>query len=270
MGSTASQPTSLHFTLISNKRAADTLLREAERKDRYLEECHDDRSNGLARKQMTYAANSISPHEAEQYRAILHNMLPQIPVRLRADLQDIQIISLMPTADGGMPHTRPTNLICFPNLSQVSSLSTMIHELWHVHQRMYPAVWVSVFDKMGWKPWGGTIPSSIEHNRRFNPDTIDHPLWIYQNQWIPIPVFQDMSRPSVDQVDIWFYHPYQQYHVKSVPPELKSEFPLAPPSAYEHPNELTAYVLSEPDRYKSSPGFRTLLETVGQLSIRVD
>ena len=136
MGSTASQPTSLHFTLISNKRAADTLLREAERKDRYLEECHDDRSNGLARKQMTYAANSISPHEAEQYRVILHNLLPQIPMRLRADLQDIQIISLMPTADGGMPHTRPPNLICFPNLSQVSSLSTMIHELWHVHQRM--------------------------------------------------------------------------------------------------------------------------------------
>jgi len=176
----------------------------------------------------------------------------------------------MPTADGGMPHTRPPNLICFPNLSQVSSLSTMIHELWHVHQRMYPAVWLAVFDKMGWKPWGGTIPSSIERNRRFNPDTIDHPLWIYQNQWIPIPVFQDMSRPSVDQVDIWFYHPYQQYHIKSVPPELKEDFPTVPPSAYEHPNELTAYVLSEPDRYKSSPGFRTLLETVGQLSIRVD
>ena len=270
MGNSGSHPTPLYFTLISNKRAADTLLREAERKDRYLEECHDDRSNGLARKQMTYAANSISPHEAEQYRVILHNLLPQIPMRLRADLQDIQIISLMPTADGGMPHTRPPNLICFPNLSQVSSLSTMIHELWHVHQRMYPAVWLTVFEKMGWKPWLGTIPPSMERNRRFNPDTIDHPLWIYQNQWIPIPVFQDMSRPSVDQVDIWFYQPYEKYHIKSIPPELKVEFPLAPPSAYEHPNELTAYVLSEPDRYKSSPGFRTLLETVGQLSIRVD
>ena len=147
MGNSGSHPTPLYFTLISNKRAADILLREAEQKDMYLEECHDDRSNGLARKQMTYAANSISPQEAEQYRAVLHNILPQIPARLRMDLQEICILSLMPTADGGMPHTRPTNLICFPNLSQVSSLSTMIHELWHVHQRMYPAVWLAVFDK---------------------------------------------------------------------------------------------------------------------------
>ena len=128
MGNTASQPTSLHFTLISNKQVADAVLREAERKDMYLEECHDDRSNGLARKQMTYTANSISPQETEQFRAILHNILPQIPIRLRMDLQEIRILSLMPTADGGMPHTRPPNVICFPNLSQVSSLSTMIHD----------------------------------------------------------------------------------------------------------------------------------------------
>jgi hypothetical protein len=270
MGNSDSHPTPLYFTLISNKRAADILLREAEQKDMYLEECHDDRSNALARKQMTYTANSISPQEAELYRAILHKTLPQIPVRLRMDLQEIQIISLMPTADGGMPHTRPPNLICFPNLSQISSLSTMIHELWHVHQRMYPALWITVFEKMGWKPWNGAIPSSIERNRRFNPDTLDHPLWIYQNQWIPVPIFKDISRPSVDQVDIWFYQPYEQYHVKSVPPELKAAFPTAPPSAYEHPRELTAYVLAEPDRYKSSPGFHTLLQAVGQLSIQSD
>ena len=270
MGNSDSHPTPLYFTLISNKRAADVLLREAEQKDMYLEECHDDRSNALARKQMTYTANSISPQEAEQYRGILHNILPQIPARLRMDLQEIQIISLMPTADGGMPHTRPPNVICFPNLSQVTSLSTMIHELWHVHQRMYPALWITVFEKMGWKPWSGTIPSSIERTRRFNPDTLDHPLWIYQNQWIPVPVFKDISRPSVDQVDIWFYQPYEQYHVKSIPPELKAAFPTAPLSAYEHPRELTAYVLAEPDRYKSSPGFHILLDAVGQLSIQSD
>lgn len=262
MGNTDSHLGTLHFTLISNKQAADALLRKAEQKDMYLEECYDDRSNGLARKQMTYAANSISPQEAEHYRLILQNLLPQIPTRLRTDLRNIYILSLMPTADGGMPHTRPINLICFPNLSQVSSLSTMIHELWHVHQRMYPAVWLAVFEKMGWKPWLGTVPLSIERNRRFNPDTLDQPLWIYQNEWIPVPVFQDMSRPSVDQVDIWFYQPYEKYHIKSVPPALKAEFPLLPPSAYEHPRELTAYVLAEPDRYKSSPGFRTLLEAV--------
>lgn len=270
MGITASRPTSLHFTLISNKRAADTLLREAEQKDMYLEECHDDRSNALARKQMTYTANSISSQDAENYRAILDRALPHIPARLRMDLQDIQIISLMPTADGGMPHTRPTNLICFPNLSQLSSQSTLIHELWHVHQRMYPAMWHTVFEKLGWKPWNGAIPLSIESNRRFNPDTLDQPLWIYQNQWIPIPIFQDISRPSVDQVDIWFYQPYEQYHVKTPPPELRAAFPSVPPNAYEHPRELTAYVLAEPDRYKGSPGFRALLQAVGELSIRVD
>lgn len=267
MGNLSTHPTQLSFTIISNKHVAELLLERAEKKDMYLEECYDDNANALARKNMTYRANSISPEEVTQYRAVLQNALAHIPQRLRMDLNNIDIIPLMPSADSGMPHTRPDHLICIPNLTQLMSISTVIHELWHIHQRLYQSQWLVIFDKIGWKPWTGTIPLSMERYRRFNPDTIDSPFWIYQNQWIPVPIFNDISRPSVQDSVIWFYQPYETYHVTSVPPELKAQFPNAPPSAFEHPRELTAYVLSESDRYRSSPGFHILQGAVGYLSI---
>jgi hypothetical protein len=132
---------------------------------------------------------------------------------------------------------------------------------------MYQSLWLTVFETLLWKPWKGTLPSKLEEYRRLNPDTIDHPNWVFNNTWVPIPIFQDISKPKVSQVDICFYHVIEQYHTKQVPPELAFYFSGLPTIAYEHPREITAYLLSEPTKHQSSNGFRDLVKQLGHISI---
>ena len=171
-------------------------------------------------------------------------------MRLRLDLNTISIIPLMFSADGGMPHTRPYNMICVPNLKHLESLNTLIHELWHIHQRNFQSLWTTIFTALGWTEWKGELPILLDENRRYNPDTIDTPLWIYRNKWVPVPIFKDIASPKIGEVEIWFYDTEQKYHVKTIPPSLSYEFPNLPSSAYEHPRELTAYLLADLNQYR--------------------
>jgi hypothetical protein len=269
MGNNASvqHPTQLSLTLIDTKQDAQRKLEMAERIDSYFYICQSDPMNALARRNLTYAVNSISPKEAAHYQTLLNHMIKELPIRLRMDLEDISIIPLMPSSDGGMPHTRPQSLICYPQIGQLTSLSTMIHELWHVHQRKYKDTWKLIFEKLGWSEWDGALPAFLEKNRRVNPDTVDAPLWVYQNTWVPIPVFQDISLPDVTEVNIWFYHIKEHYHLKQIPIKLGNYFPNLPQSAYEHPRELTAYLLASPEKHRDSPALQDLLSLVGILAI---
>ena len=257
----------IKLNFIDNKRLAENLLMDAENIDFYLDTCNDDPINKKARRRSNYVANSISSSDAKYYQSILDKTIPQLPMRLKMDLRDIAIIPLMPSADGGMPHTRPYSIICFSQLQQINSLSTMIHELWHIHQRKYANTWTTVFEQLGWKVWGGELPTFLEKHRRINPDTMDEPLWIYQDIWVPVPIFQDISFPSVTNVDIWFYHVKEGHHVKQIPSTIINFFPGLPKSAYEHPREITAYLLSDHNAQYESPAFKILLSSMGHLAI---
>jgi hypothetical protein len=267
MGNSTSHTIRIRLELIQHKRASDSLLRHAEEVDRYIEACKEDRVNSIAREHLNYSANSISDKDYMYYRAMLERAIPTLPKRLQMDLGSIQVIPMMPSADGGMPHTRPDHLLCFPNLSQLESKTTLVHELWHVHQRMFQESWMHVFSELGWKPWGGLLPEQLENHRRYNPDTINTPLWIFQDTWVPVPIFQDIRSPRIQHVSIWFYRPKSRSHVKELPEELDELFPDLPFSAYEHPYELAAYLLSDPDSYRMNPGFKKLVELVGHMAI---
>ena len=255
------------FNIVQDKKTAETLLDNAELTDLYIEECNDHRANFLARKNLSYATNSISSGEYKYAVAHLNMLKATIPIRLVNDLKAVTIIQLMPTADGGMPHTRPNNIICYPDFRQLLSRTTLIHELWHVHQRLFKDAWFRMFNSLGWTMWNDELPEHLEKARRFNPDTIDCPLWIFENQWIPIPIFKDISKPKVGDVEIWFYNPRLQYHIKHVPDTILSYFPDLPPTAYEHPRELTAYLLAEPELHRNNKGFIQLIELIGNISI---
>jgi hypothetical protein len=267
MGNITGSRINLSFKIIDDKPTANQILVASESRDFYIEECYNDRSNSVARKECAYAPNTIVRYEKETYEEMLRAKMPQIPRRLKGDLGQVLILNLMPSAEGGMPHTRPPNVICYPDISRLSSTSTLIHELWHVHQRKYNNVWREVFKGMGWVEWVGELPNGLEKYRRYNPDTIDCPLWIYRGKWVPVPIFQSITQPKISEITMWFYHPLGEYHVTSTPSELALSYHGLPLSAYENPREITAYMLSEPDKYRHSTAFEELLTLVGNLSI---
>ncbi len=267
MGNTPSNHSNLTFHVVSNKSEAEHRLTEAEKKDFYLEECFDDPPNAKAREKLSYRPNSFRVHEEQSAAMYVESAKQRLPKRLLMDLKDIYLIQLMPSADDGMPHTRPDNIICFPDISQLFSIITLKHELWHVHQRIYQDLWLSAFASIGWKPWKGSLPDRLEQYRRLNPDTIDHPNWVFQDTWVPIPIFRNITQPKVSDVDICFYHVFERYHTKKIPSELSFYFSGLPTIAFEHPREITAYLLAEPEKYGSSKGFKDLLTQIGHISV---
>ena len=273
LGQSLFAPTSIDFHVVGERDKAQRLLEEAEQKDFYVEECRDDHANTLARRGSTYGAREMPAEEVSFLKVIVENARDHLPLRLRTELTGpVWLVALDRSAEGGMPHTRPDQIICYPDVYRTFSVSTLLHELWHVHQRLYTGWWTEVFRRMGWERWVSEddLPLTLESHRRFNPDTLDAPLWCFQQTWLPIPVFRDVVSPKVDEVDVWFYHISLKYHVKSIPRELKAEYhPSLPLSAYEHPRELTAYLLSEPERYRDCPALQKLASEVGDISFPV-
>lgn len=249
---------------------AQRLLDDAEKKDFYVEEYREDPANALARKGALYRASAMTPREYKFFEVVVENARGKIPYRLQQELGQVHIVQLHPSAEGGMPHTRPEAVICYPDISTTFSVSTLLHELWHIHQRQYLGWWDQVFRRLGWEPWGGQLPLPLESQRRFNPDTLDCPLWCFRHTWVPIPIFQDVARPKVTEVSIWFYHVSLKYHVKTIPKEMEAEYYSLPQSAYEHPREMVAYLLSDPMRYSACPVMATLMEVTGLTSFPPD
>jgi len=249
------------LTLVPDKKEAQRLLDIAEKQDFYLEDCHDDRANSLARRNLTYAANSISPLDVTSANSFIKTV--KLPMKLSTELRDVRIIQLMPSADGGMPHTRP-GIICYPTLS--FSSVTLIHELWHVHQRLFQSYWAEIFKRIGWTIWKGSLPDKLEHNRRYNPDTVDSPLWIFHDKWVPVPIFMDITNPSVNKCEVWFYNT-TGYHTRQVPDELANYYSGVENIAFEHPREITAYMLSEHEKFHKSVAFNDLVKAIGHTAI---
>jgi len=261
------QSSNLTFNIISNKDNAQKLLDIAESEDLYLNKCKEDRNNMIARRDSTYATNYMTLKEYKLFEIVMENAKDKIPMRLKMDLNEVRLIQLMPSSDGGMPHTRPNNLICYPDISKFFSVSTLIHELWHIHQRNYKDMWNKIFENLYWKQWPGRLPLILEKNRRYNPDTIDTPFYIFKDKWVPVPIFEDMTRPKISNVYIWFYNVETKSHTRYIPEEIENYFPNLPLTGYEHPREITAYMLSQPTQYTDSPGFKDLVNLIGQMSI---
>lgn len=254
----------LKLKIIQDKTEARNLLLMAEKEDLYLEECYDNKSNSIARRNLTYSPNSISVSDMNRAVSFIENS--SLPIKLLSELKEVNIIQLMPTADGGMPHTR-SNIICYPDFALLFSKSTLIHELWHIHQRLFQSYWIHIFKEIGWTLWNGKLPYKLENNRRYNPDTIDSPFWIFKDTWIPVPIFKDITHPTVNNVEVWFYNPNINYHTYKIPELLSSYFTNLNNIAFEHPREITAYMLSEPDKFKSSIAYNHLIKAMGYTAV---
>jgi hypothetical protein len=236
-------------------------LTAAERQDGYLAQVQRNRENREARKTMNYAANRLTMSQVDILNDKIKEFLPHIPPVLRT--LKPTIVPLMPSADGGMPHTRPADLVCLPQSASSLTLTTFVHELWHLHQRAHYREWTHFFEKKWkWRIFDGQMDPALEKMRRLNPDTLEDPLWIWDNKWVPVCLFLNPSNPTFQDTATYFYNAQSGMRYTSLPPEMAAFFSTSlSPSAYEHPCETSAYMITGPavecPAYKELIGYWT-------------
>lgn len=247
-------------------------LHYAESKDDYNEECNNSLANMKARDGMNYTAATLSSVDINVLTNLFNEYTKLCPPRLLRDLDYVSIAVLMPSADNGFPHTRPDRLVCFPQSASLPSLQTFIHELWHVHQRKYPDLWRTLYMNVwGFKKWSGgedgsDLPDELQRQTRINPDTMLYGMYCWRDEWVPIPVFLSPTRPRMNDCGIWFWNIRTKKWRQTAPDAWNAYFssPLLPSSAHEHPNELSAYMLSTLGHdMRTPPAFADLVRAIG-------
>lgn len=246
-------------------------LAEAESIDQYITDCQYSALNKLARANTAYTPAKLGEKEYSVYSSLFIEYKKHIPRRLETDIEYVNIIILMPSADTGLPHTRPGNIICFPQSATLPSLKTFIHELWHIHQRLFPAIWSKIYKEI----WnfttynGNDIPDELYNHVRINPDTVTRGLFCWKNEWVPLPIFLSPTQPKMSDCAIWYWNTKTKQIRHEAPTAWKDIFfnSILPSSSYEHPNELSAYMLSEfTFDMKSPPAFLQLAHGMGATS----
>jgi hypothetical protein len=158
-----------------------------------------------------------------------------------------QVVWMEPTADGGLPHTRPPYYICMSKTYPEDKLeNTLLHERIHVSQRMYPNEWIDMV-KHAWDMpiWNDVLPSNLEDRRRLNPDILMAPHFVWKNEYIPCSIFIDLTNPSLHNIQlVWYHIPSRTIRTDvSTVPGWQDFFGTIPHG--EHPYEIAAYLLSD-------------------------
>jgi hypothetical protein len=200
-------------------------LSAAEQIDSYRKKCKESPLNFLARKGQTY--------------------LPWMDQTLNSYQQwDEQIIVMNPSAEGGLPHTRPPNIIAIPAHYPPHMLEeTLRHERVHLHQRKFPLQWEARAIQDGWvKVDEEVIPSKLLARVRLNPDTIMAGFWAWDGIWVPLCLFLREDKPHMNETTIRWYNIKEGVSSVAVPASFTVKYGAVTDSAMEHPYELWAYI----------------------------
>ena len=200
-------------------------IRKAESYDHFFEIIQKDPINRRARQDLFY-----SPMKPDTEPWLLQT----------------EILTLHPTAEAGLPHTRPPNLICMPlYYPEEKRFQTLAHELVHIDQRRRIQKWNAYFEREGWNPISETeIPSRWLFRCRMNPDTIDDRFWAWENRYVPLPLFEREDKPDLRQVTVQWWD--KETGIKqNQPPRRFMERYGSMPSQPEHPRELAAVEIAK-------------------------
>lgn len=200
-------------------------LAYAESQDHYFEEIKNSPINKKARETLFYGAMS---NETKPW------------------LLQTEIVTMHPTAEAGLPHTRPPNLICMPAYFPEERMAhTLAHELVHIDQRRRKYKWNAYFEREGWRQLStDEIPSRWLERSRMNPDTIDERFWAWQGRHVPLPLFEREDKPDLRQVVVQWWDRETGIKQNEAPRSFQERYG-ALPSQPEHPRELAAVELAK-------------------------
>jgi len=189
--------------------------------------CANSKINSLARNRCTYA-----PWPQQALQGL------QAPKE-----QATQIVIMDPSAEGGMPHTRPPNIICIPAYYPESKLQeTIAHELIHIDQRRNPARWTQRAENEGWKKVDDlAIPKDLRDRCRLNPDTFLSRFWAWEGRYVPLPLYKREDKPDLRDIAIRWYDLKEEIIQVVVPQSFTRRYGVKDSSSMEHPYELWAY-----------------------------
>ena len=193
--------------------------------DHYRELCQKDHCNALARRSHSYVAMNSFSTEPGPYNT--------------------EIITMFPTADAGMPHTRPPNYICMPAHYPLEHFQeTLQHELLHIHQRRNDQAWRALFYNQGWIPLSENhIPERWLSRCRLNPDTMSQRFYAWENRWVPLPLFEREDKPDMRECSVRWWDQRTGDLGRNPPPSFDATFGKNHPQA-EHPREVSAVILA--------------------------
>ena len=183
-------------------------------------------------------------------------------------LKTISIAKAKPWLESGMPHTLDKTIIMDASWFKSPRKKTMIHEITHVHQRMYPTEFEDLYPLLGYyyNPVDIKGLENIYPLNRNNPDGMDK-YWLWQNSkksltnywWIGA-IFKTAIPDNLTDVNLMALKLDKEidsnsngnsnsnntifYYLKQNPTPLKdlkefNEFFGDNPNNY-HPNEMTA------------------------------
>jgi hypothetical protein len=228
--------------------AALQALQRAERIDQYRTRVSKSTINREAR-------------AGQNYMPVLHSLKRSVPhTDPSSPWPNGQVIWMDPSADGGLPHTRPPYFICMPATFPAKNLrQTLLHERVHLSQRSYPKQWDKIF-KEAWemKPWCSSLPDSIQSRRRMNPDLMMTSLYIWKDKYVVLALYKSEIRPDLNEIDLVWWDAVNRTVFREPPPGWKEFFGTN--SSGEHPYELSAYLIeSPPDNSKAYDAIKSRL-----------
>jgi len=208
---------------------AQARLALAERQDGFFSRVRGSAVNRLARNNCIYEAWN------DQSLAIKAAAL------LDPEDRDVDIVILHPSAEGGMPHTRP-GLICLPAYYPESKLKeTLAHEMIHIYQKRQPTLWASRASLEGWSPVrSGVMPEFWISRLRLNPDTFGT-LYAWKARYVPLPVYVREDKPQMREIEVRWFDIAEGIVKTSQPTSFTQFYGTLGAVEVEHPYELWAY-----------------------------
>jgi hypothetical protein len=248
----------------------------AERLDGYRAAVEESPLNKKAREGQTYQPAGLYPSSVDptgfEYKEPVMTGTEVVPIDVsgQSPWPNGQVIWMNPTADAGLPHTRPPYYICIPqgtDLTTDAGRTTLTHERIHVSQRLHEAKWTALYEKA----WNWTVVSAPELPKqylkrlRLNPDTYSAPTYAWQKEWIPYTIFESSYAPDLKKTrTVWWHIPTKNMYTAS-PPGFDAYYGVNGTTAIaEHPHELAAYILSTSTN--QSPARRALEPLLTSLS----